>query len=128
MIAGKQHIGYMGDMPAIISTTKNDITDIRIVGTLGMGQDLCNILLARKDAPDFKDAKAAIQWLNGKQIAVPQGACTDRFTRALFKKEKVTPGAYLNQNIEVITSGFRAGKLDAAAIWESTNDSISSSM
>jgi NitT/TauT family transport system substrate-binding protein len=26
----------------------------------------------------------------------------------------------LNQNIEVITSGFRAGKLDAAAIWEPT--------
>jgi NitT/TauT family transport system substrate-binding protein len=26
----------------------------------------------------------------------------------------------MNQNIEVITSGFRAGKLDAAAIWEPT--------
>jgi NitT/TauT family transport system substrate-binding protein len=124
MIAGKQHIGYMGDMPAIIATTKNKVADIRIVATLGFGYDQCNILLARKDAPEFKDAKAAIQWLNGKQVAVPQGACADRFTRALFKKENITPAAYLNQNIEVITSGFRAGKLDAAAIWEPTASRI----
>ena len=38
----------------------------------------------------------------------------------MFKKEKVEPGAYLNQNIEVITSGFRAGKIDAAVVWEPT--------
>ena len=31
MLAGKQHIGYVGDMPAIVSTTKQDVADIRIV-------------------------------------------------------------------------------------------------
>src|SRR6187402_2697304 len=35
MLAGKQHIGYMGDMPSIVSTTKQEVADIRIVGTLG---------------------------------------------------------------------------------------------
>src|SRR5579864_60353 len=25
MLAGKEHIGYMGDMPAIVSTTKQDV-------------------------------------------------------------------------------------------------------
>ena len=30
------------------------------------------------------------------------------------------PAEYLNQSIEVITSGFRAKKLDAAVIWEPT--------
>lgn len=120
MLAGKQHIGYMGDMPAIVSTTKQSVADIRIVGTLGLGTDQCNIFLARTDAPKFASPKEAIKWLDGKRVAVPKGSCTDRFAQAVFKKENVNPSAYLNQNIEVITSGFRAGKLDAAVIWEPT--------
>lgn len=120
MLAGKQHIGYMGDMPAIVSTTKESVADIRMVAVVGLGFDQCNIFLTRNDAPAFKDGKSALKWLDGKQVAVPKGACTDRFAQAVFKKEGVKPAAYLNQNIEVITSGFRAGKLDAAAIWEPT--------
>lgn len=120
MLAGKQHIGYMGDMPSIVSTTKQDVADIRLVATVGMGQDQCNIFIARKDAPDFASAQDAIKWLNGKQVAVPKGACADRFAQAVFRKQNVQPKDYLNQNIEVITSNFRAGKIDAAVIWEPT--------
>jgi NitT/TauT family transport system substrate-binding protein len=120
MLAGKQHIGYMGDMPAIVSTTKQEVADVRLVAMLGLGHDQCNIFLARKDAPQFTDPRHAVKWLDGKQVAVPKGSCTDRFAQAVFKKEKIQPAAYLNQNIEVITSGFRAGKLDAAVIWEPT--------
>lgn len=120
MLAGKQHIGYMGDMPAIVSTTKERVAPVSIVATVGLGWDQCNVMLTRTDAPEFGSADEALQWLNGKNVAVPQGACTDRFARAVFEKENVEPGSYLNQNIEVITSGFRAGKLDAAAIWEPT--------
>ncbi len=120
MLAGKENIGYMGDMPAIVSTTKQDVADVRIVATLGLGYDQCNIFLVRNNAPQFKTPKEALQWLNGKQVAVPKGSCTDRFAQAVFKKENVKPAAYLNQNIEVITSGFRVGKLDAAVIWEPT--------
>ena len=36
MLAGKQHIGYMGDMPAIVATTKDRVADIRIVATAGL--------------------------------------------------------------------------------------------
>lgn len=124
MLAGKEHIGYMGDMPAIVSTTKQQVADVRIVATVGLGEDQCNIFLVRKDAPQFKSPKEALQWLNGKQVAVPKGSCTDRFAQAVFKKEKIEPAAYLNQNIEVITSGFRVGKLDAAVIWEPTASRI----
>ena len=120
MLAGKQHIGYMGDMPAIVATTKQNTADIRIVGTAGLSFDQCNIFLVGNDAPKFADATAALKWLNGKTVAVPKGACTDRFAQATFKKEGVQPAEYLNQNIEVITSNFRAGKIDAAAIWEPT--------
>src|SRR5258706_11947398 len=56
MLAGKQNIGYMGDMPAIVSTTKQDVADIRLVGVLGLGFDQCSIFLAGNDAPKFTDA------------------------------------------------------------------------
>jgi len=120
MLAGKQHIGYMGDMPAIVATTKDRVADIRIVATAGLGEDQCNNMLVRTDAPEFGNADEAIQWMDGKVVAVPKGACTDRFALAVFEKKGIEPKEYLNQNIEVITSGFRAGKLDAAAIWEPT--------
>lgn len=120
MLAGKQHIGYMGDMPAIVATTKQEVADVRIVATLGVGQDQCNVFLARNDAPKFASGKEGIKWLEGKRVGIPLGSCADRFAKEAFKKEGVTPAAIMNQNIEVITSGFRAGKLDAAAIWEPT--------
>jgi NitT/TauT family transport system substrate-binding protein len=120
MLAGKQYIGYMGDMPAIVSTTKQSVADVRLVAVVGLGFDQCNIFLARNDAPKFKDATAAIKWLDDKVVSVPKGACTDRYAQATFQKLNVKPKEYLNQNIEVITSNFRAGKIDAAAIWEPT--------
>ena len=120
MLAGKQDIGYVGDMPGIVSTTKQEVADIRILATVGLGTDMCNIVLARTDAPAFKDPKEALKWLGGKRISIPLGSCADRFAQAALKKEGVVPEATLNQNIEVITSGFRAGKVDAAVLWEPT--------
>ena len=120
MLAGKQHIGYMGDMPAIVSTTKTEVADVRLVANLGLAFDQCNIFLSRNDAPKFGTPTDALKWLDGKSVAVPKGSCTDRYAQATFKKLKVTPKEYLNQNIEVITSNFRAGKIDAAVIWEPT--------
>ena len=120
MIAGKQDIGYAGDMPSIVATSKSDIRDLRLVSTLGLGYDQCNIFLVRNDAPDFKSPDEAIKWLSGKTVAVPQGSCADRFARAVFKRMDIQTDQYLNQNIELITSGFRAGKIDAAVVWEPT--------
>jgi len=120
MLAGKVDIGYVGDMPAIVSTSHADVRDIRIVSVLGLGYDQCNVFLVRNDAPQFQSSDEAVSWLNGKSVAVPKGSCTDRFAQAVFKRFKIAPSEYLNQSIEVITSGFRAGKLDAAVIWEPT--------
>jgi len=124
LLAGKQHIGYYGDMPGIVSTTKQDVADIRLVAVVGMGWDQCNAFLVRTDAPKFANDQEAIKWLDGKTVAVPKGSCTDRFAQAVFKKAGVQPSAYLNQNIEVITSNFRAGKLDAAVMWEPTTSRL----
>ena len=120
MLAGKVDIGYVGDMPAIVSTSHPDVRDIRMVSVLGLGQDQCNNFLVRTDAPDFKSPDEALKWLDGKIVAVPKGACSDRFAQAVFKEKNIKPAEYLNQSIEVITSGFRAKKLDAAVIWEPT--------
>jgi NitT/TauT family transport system substrate-binding protein len=120
MLADKQQIGYLGDTPAIVAATKRSVADLRIVAHIGASQDQCNVFFVRTDAPQFATPVEAIHWLNGKIVAVPKGSCTDRFARAVFAKEKVEPAEYLNQNVELITSGFRAKKLDAAVIWEPT--------
>ena len=120
MLAGKQHIGYLGDMPAIVATTKRDVADLRIIANIGLSHDQCNVFFVRNDAPKFASPEEAVAWLNGKSVAAPNGSCADRFARAVFEKQHVTPGSYLNQSLEVITSGFRAGKLDGAVIWEPT--------
>ena len=119
MLAGKQHMGYLGDMPAIVSTTKQDVADLRMVAVIDQ-DNLCNIVVVRADAPKFKDFKEALQWLNGKQVAAPFGSCADRFARFVMQKENVKPAAYLNQGLEVIATGFRAGKLDGSFQWEPT--------
>jgi len=124
MLAGKFDIGYVGDMPAIVATSQADVRDLRIVSVLGVSYDQCNVFLVRTDAPDFKSPEEAIKWLNGKTVAVPKGSCTDRFAQAVFKRFDIAPSEYLDQSIEVITSGFRANKLDAAVIWEPTASRI----
>ena len=120
MLAGKQSIGYLGDMPAIVATTKREVADLRLVAAIGLGHDSCNIVFVRNDAPQFPDAQAAMHWLNGKTVAVSSGSCADRFARAAFARNHVAPEKILNQSLEVITSGFRAGKIDAAILWEPT--------
>jgi sulfonate transport system substrate-binding protein len=120
MLADKQQIGYLGDTPAIVAATKRDVADLRIVANIGAGQDQCNVFFVRTDAPEFASPVEALKWLNGKTVAVPKGSCTDRFARAVFSKQKIEPKEYLNQNVELLTSGFRAKKLDAAVIWEPT--------
>lgn len=124
LMAGKQQIGYMGDMPALVSTTKPGIVDVRLIAVLGMARQQCNIFLVRNDAPKFKSGADAVKWMDGKRTSSPHGSCTDRFARYVFKSAGVNPAQYLNQNIEVITTNFKAGKLDAAVIWEPTASKI----
>lgn len=118
MLAGKAQIGYMGDLPAFTATTKTQVADVRIVASTAMAYDQCYVFIVRKDAPEFKDADEALKWVNGKTVATPKGSCTDDFVQKLFKRTGTVAGSYLSQNIEVISSGFKSGGLDAAAVWE----------
>ncbi|RXF72796.1 ABC transporter substrate-binding protein [Hansschlegelia zhihuaiae] len=118
MLAGKAHVGYMGDLPAFTATTKTQAADVRIVASTAMAYDQCYAFLVRKDAPEFKTVDEALKWVDGKTVATPKGSCTDDFVQKLFKRTGTEPSSYLNQNIEVISSGFKSGRLDAAAVWE----------
>jgi NitT/TauT family transport system substrate-binding protein len=118
MLAGKAHIGYLGDLVAFTAVTKTAVADVRMVAVAGMGYDQCYIFLVRKDAPEFKSTNEALQWVNGKTVSTPKGSCTDDFVQKLFKRTNTKPSRYLNQNIEVISSGFKTGQIDAAAVWE----------
>jgi NitT/TauT family transport system substrate-binding protein len=80
--------------------------------------------MARPDAPDFKSPEEAMKWLNGKIVASPRGSCADQFMRMSFEKFGVKPAEYLNQSIEIITTNFRAKKIDASAVWEPTASRI----
>jgi NitT/TauT family transport system substrate-binding protein len=129
MLAGKQQIGYLGDMPAIVGASKRSIRDLRIVASIGISSDQCGVFLVSKNAPQFSSQIQAIKWLNGRTVATPQGSCADRVAQDVFQHEGVTPKAYLNQSIDLITSDFRSGSIQGASTWEpSTSQLIDSGL
>lgn len=121
MVADKQQIGYLGDMPAVVSTTKTDVAPIKLVASLGFSEgQRCNVVMVRADAPDFKTPEEALKWLDGKTLATPKGSCADRFLRSVIAKTGIQPKEVLNQSLEVIATNFRVKKIDGAVLWEPT--------
>jgi NitT/TauT family transport system substrate-binding protein len=121
MLADKQQIGYLGDMPAVVSTTKAKQAKIKLVASTGLSAgQRCNVIMVRSDAPAFKSAEEVVKWLDGKVLATPRGSCADRFLRQVIEMKGIKPKEVLNQSIEVIATNFRAKRIDAAALWEPT--------
>jgi NitT/TauT family transport system substrate-binding protein len=119
MLANKQQIGYLGDMPAVVATTKRSVAPINLVANTGVSQgQRCNVIMVRADAPKFGSPEEAVKWLDGKTVATPQGSCAHRFLGLIIEKTKIKPAAILNQSIEVIATNFRSGKIDGAVLWE----------
>ena len=84
LLGEKNHLGYMGDMPAIVSTTKQKIVDLRMVAVLGTSKQQCNVFLVSNDAPEFATGKDAVKWMDGKIVAELRIQRTDQ--RALFNE------------------------------------------
>jgi NitT/TauT family transport system substrate-binding protein len=118
MLAGKEQIGYMSNIPAIVGASKRSIRDLRIVASVGSSDDQCGVFLVRKNAPSFSSQAQAIKWMNGKTVAAPFGSCADLVAQAVFQHENVHPENYVNQSIDLIASDFQRGSIDAAVIWE----------
>lgn len=119
MLANKMQIGTMGDMPSLVLTTKGKIADLRLVSVTMYSRGMnCEKILVSKSAPDFKDYKEAMHWLNGKPFAYHKGTCVNKTTESLIAKGVFKPSGILIMPIEVIASNFEAGKLTAAGMWE----------
>jgi NitT/TauT family transport system substrate-binding protein len=121
ILAGRAQVGYGAVMPLNICCSRRDQADVReVVCTSNSRGQRCSLMMARMEAPHFKTMEEAMKWLNGKIVASPRGSCADQFMRMTFEKLGVKPSEYLNQSIEIITTNFRAKKIDAAAVWEPT--------
>lgn len=118
MLAGKEQIGYLGDMPAIVGASKRSIRDLRIVATAGSSVDQCGVFLVRKSAPAFSSQTQAIKWLGGHTVATPTGSCADRVAQDVFQHAGVKPKSYLNQSLDLVASDLRGGSIDGASVWE----------
>src|SRR5258708_14147503 len=98
MTGEKQHIGYVGDMPGIVSTFRNlpdrGGTDIRIVATLGTSKHQCNIFLVRNDAPQFKSGNEAVPGMAVNDTSSPPGSCPDRFAPLSVTQPALPPQRY----------------------------------
>ncbi len=120
LMADKSQIGYMGDMPALVATTKRDIADIRIVevNTFSETGQICSCMMVRSDAPDFANLDEALKWLDGKKIGVSgKGSCGDRFVSSLIRKTGVKAEVqYLDPTI--IKTSLQAKKVDAAQAFQ----------
>lgn len=120
LLANKSQIGYMGDTPAIVATTKRDIADLRIVEVNFFSDtgEICSDLLVRADAPQFRNVDEALKWLEGKKIGVSgKGSCGDRFISTLVRKSNLKADVqYLDPTI--IKTSLQAKKIDAAQSFE----------
>ncbi len=120
LMADKSQIGYMGDMPALVATTKRDIADLRIVevNTFSDTGQICSCMLVRSDAPDFRSIEEAVKWLDGKKIGVSgKGSCGDRFVSSLIRKTGIKPDVqFLDPTI--IKTSLQAKKVDAAQAFQ----------
>jgi ABC-type nitrate/sulfonate/bicarbonate transport system substrate-binding protein len=115
LLANKNQIGYLGDTPAIVSTTKRSIADIRMVecNFFSPTGQMCGFILVNKTAPNFGDFHEFTRWLDGKTIGVSgKGSCGDRMVAALLAKTGVKANiAYLDPTI--IKTSLMAKKVDA---------------
>jgi NitT/TauT family transport system substrate-binding protein len=120
LLANKIQIGYLGDAPAMVATTKRETADLRIVSLHHWSPgNICAIVLVRPDAPDLKTPAEWVKWLDGKTFGVAgRASCGDRFTSFLETKLGVKFGSKLYLGPEVIKTQLQAGKIDAAQQFE----------
>lgn len=118
LLANKQQIGYLGDNPAIVAATKRALAPIDIVGVnlLSPGR-MCGTFVFRSDAPEFKNYKEAVRWLEGKTVGVPKGSCADRLGQLILKTEGVNV-TWQQMQAEVIVTSLQAKKIDAGVMYE----------
>lgn len=112
MIAGKNQVGYTGDMPTITAIA-NEKTPISCTGIAGYSKgQQCNLGVVPKDS-DIQSASD----LDGKTFALTTGACTHRFVLQMAEEENLD-FQIKDQGINTIQTGIREGSVDVGFGWE----------
>jgi NitT/TauT family transport system substrate-binding protein len=120
MVAGKLQAAYVGDIPAVLGTSRPELRDIRMIALLARSSQQCNLLLVRPDAPAFALATDAVHWLDGRSVAAQFNSCSDRFAHSLFSRLNVNPGKMFDYGLDTLAEKFKSDNLDAAFVWEPT--------
>jgi NitT/TauT family transport system substrate-binding protein len=112
MIAGKNQIGYTGDMPTITAIVNNE-TDISCTGIAGYSQgQQCNLGVVPKGSN-----VESVSDLDGETLGLTTGACTHRFVLRMAEQEGIDI-QIKDQGINTIQTGIREGGLTAGFGWE----------
>jgi NitT/TauT family transport system substrate-binding protein len=114
MIAGKNQVGYTGDMPTITAIANNE-TPISAVGLAGFSQgQQCNLAAIPMDS----DVQS-VEDIDGGTWGVTTGACTHRFMLRMAEQEGLDFNIK-DQGINSILAGIRQGNLAVGFGWEPT--------
>ena len=112
LIAGKNQVGYTGDMPTITAIA-NDETPVSAVATAGFSQgQQCNLAVVPKNSPITKAAG-----MGGKDVAVTTGSCTHRFYLNVVEQTGTNP-RLVDNGIGNILAEIRQGSLPVGFGWE----------
>lgn len=112
LIAGKNQVGYTGDMPTITAIA-NDDTPVSAVGMAGFSEgQQCNLAVVPKNSPLTKPAGMA-----GNDVAVTTGSCTHRFYLNVIEQLGIDP-QLIDNSIGNILAEIRQGSLPVGFGWE----------
>lgn len=112
MIAGKNDVGYTGDMPTITAIA-NDETPISAVGIAGFSEgQQCNLAVVPSDSEID-----SVGDLSGRTFGVTTGACTHRFMLRMAQEEGIDYDIK-DQGINSILASIRDGSLAVGFGWE----------
>lgn len=111
LLAGKQDIAYMGDMPVIVLASKAQLLQTKFVSVTDADEGGASVIYVAKNSP-IKSVKD----LNGKKVSVPFGGYTHRFAEVVEEQERIKFD-FVGQSPEVGLTALQAGRVDAYIPW-----------
>lgn len=114
---GDVDLAYLGLEPTLAVTQDLEQGDFRIIAVSAVSNRLCNVIVARPGAPPM-NSRAALRWLAGKRIAVPQGSCAELFLDDVLARADVQPARIFDQSIDMLPASLESHAVDAVAVWE----------
>ena len=114
---GEVDLAYLGLAPTLNVTQDLAQGDFRIIAVASVSRRLCNVILAQPGT-SVATREAALNWLDRRQVAVPDGTCADFFLGSVLERAGIHPARVINEGFDVLATSFREHRVDAVAVWE----------